>query len=114
MKRDSRLWPLLALMITFALVAAACSDDEDSEPEAEDVEAGDASDTTAPPPEDEPEEPAASGGAVSVGIVEPSWIDSFNTQDSEGFQVVRLLFDGLTDYGADLEAVPAVATEWTT
>ncbi|MDH3682380.1 MAG: ABC transporter substrate-binding protein, partial [Acidimicrobiia bacterium] len=108
-----------ALALALALIAAACGGDDDDETtdtteaatETEDTEAA-AEDEEEPAAEEE--EAMAEGGAVSYGIVEPSWIDSFNTQDSEGFEVARLLFDGLTDYGADLEAVPAVATDWST
>ena len=49
---------------------------------------------------------------VSQGIVEPTFIDSFNIQDSEGFEVGRLIFDGLTDFDSDLKAIPAVAESW--
>lgn len=83
-----RLAGLFAILVAFSLVAAACGDDDGGS--------------------------EASGGELTYGIVEPSWIDSFNTQDSEGFEVARLLFDGLTDYGSDLNAVPAVATDWST
>lgn len=114
---------LLAFALALAMIAAACGSDDD-EPAADDTEtetpdetvADDGSETDEEPAEDtdaeEPEEDAAAGGTVRYGIVEPSWIDSFNTQESEGFEVARLLFDGLTDYGSDLEAVPAVATDW--
>ncbi len=49
---------------------------------------------------------------VSYGIAEPVSIDSVNLQESEGFEVARLLFDGLTDLSSDLTAVPAVAESW--
>ncbi len=55
-----------------------------------------------------------SGGTVTYGLIQPAWIDSFNTQDRHGFEVTRLLYDGLTDYGDDLEAIPAVAISWET
>ncbi len=79
---------LCAAALALALVAAACGSDGGS--------GGDA------------------GGEVTYGIVEPTWIDSFNVQDSEGFEVARLLYDGLTDLNSDLEAVPAVAESWET
>ena len=110
-----KLLGLLALLLSFALVASACGDDDDSGSDTDggSEEEGDA-ESEAEGEESGDEGEAMSGGSVTYGIVEPAWIDSFNTQDSEGFEVARLLFDGLTDYGEDLEPVPAVATEWTT
>ncbi len=130
----------LAAITALTLVAAACGDDDDSgdssddttaEEAAEDTEAPadtegeeateeteapadtEATEDTEAPADTEGEEAAAGGGGtVSYGIVEPAAIDSYNTQDSEGFEVARLLFDGLTDYGDDLNAVPAVAESW--
>lgn len=119
-----RLLRILAALTALSLFAAACgSDSETTDGAAVDTEdtaaPEETEDTTAPEetedttaPDDEMDEEMTGGGNVSYGIVEPSWIDSFNTQDSEGFEVARLLFDGLTDYGEDLNPVPAVATDW--
>ncbi len=124
---SSALRRLLALAFAFALVAAACGSDDDDESSDDTTGEAETTDETEASGEDDADdegdggdeemdgdEEMAGGGTVTYGIVEPSWIDSFNTQDSEGFEVARLLFDGLTDYGADLEAVPAVATDWST
>ncbi len=125
-----RLLRVLAALMALSLIAAACGSDDADETTTDDaaVETDDEGTAEEDPEEDpameeeeDPEEDpameeeatdAAGGGNVSYGIVEPSWIDSFNTQDSEGFEVARLLFDGLTDYGEDLSPVPAVATDW--
>ncbi len=116
----SLLLRVLCVLAAFGLLAAACgsddpvtSDDNTTEASGSDAEEPDEEpEEAAEEPAEEPEEAAAGGGDVRYGIVEPSWIDSFNTQDSEGFEVARLLFDGLTDYGEDLNPVPAVATDW--
>ena len=119
----------LAVVASLSMVAAACGSDDDSSttddttPAETDGEAtddstpaetdGEATDGEATDGEATDADPAAAaGGEVSYGIVEPTWIDSYNVQDSEGFEVARLLYDGLTDYGDDLSAVPAVAESW--
>ncbi|MBK5223113.1 MAG: hypothetical protein JJE52_09590 [Acidimicrobiia bacterium] len=98
--RHRNLWRLLAALFAVSLLAAACGGD-DAADDVGDTDTGDG-DTSEP----------AEDFEISYGIVEPTWIDSFNVQDSEGFEVARLLFDGLTDLNEDLEAIPAVATEW--
>lgn len=49
---------------------------------------------------------------VTAGIAEPSAIDSVLVRESEGTQVARLLYTGLTRYDADLRVVPGVAERW--
>ena len=111
----------LAVVASLSMVAAACGSDDDSgsevtTPAETDGETPPETDGETPPETDgeaiDADPAAAGGGEVSYGIVEPTWIDSFNVQDSEGFEVARLLYDGLTDYGDDLSAVPAVAESW--
>ncbi len=120
--RSATTMRLLALLAALGLLASACSsessddaaedDGTESTEQADDASTDEDSDSDSDEEVDEAAGPATN--VVSYGIVEPSWIDSFNTQDSEGFEVARLLFDGLTDYGEDLEPVPAVATDWST
>lgn len=85
---NHRLLPLLAAFFAFALIAAACGDSSD--------------------------DGGASGGEVSYGILEPAAIDSFDVQESAGFEVARLLYDGLTALAPDLSVEPAVAESWET
>lgn len=126
---SKKLASLLAILMAFSLIAAACGDDDgddatdtgDSDQSDGDTDGdtdgdadGDTDGDTDGDADGDTDGDAAGGGSLTYGIVEPSWIDSFNTQDSEGFEVARLIFDGLTDYGSDLNAVPAVATDWST
>jgi len=95
----------------------ATSDDAADEAMEEESMADDAGDEAMEEPEEEamaePEEEAMDEiFEVTYGIAEPAWIDSFNVQESEGFEIARLLYDGLTDLSSDLSAVPAVAESW--
>lgn len=121
---------LLACLAALGLLASACgsssSDDagedaatsetaeQEEDTSSEDDTSGEDTDDDSDSDTDTEEAAGPGADAIRYGIVEPSWIDSFNTQDSEGFEVARLLYDGLTDYGEDLEPVPAVATDWST
>lgn len=58
--------------------------------------------------------PTGGEGSVSVGMTEPAAIDPALLPDLYGAQVARLLFDGLTAIGPELDAVPAVAESWDT
>ncbi|WP_067068543.1 peptide ABC transporter substrate-binding protein [Carbonactinospora thermoautotrophica] len=62
------------------------------------------------------------GGTFRLGIVEPTAIDPYNAQESEGILVAHQLFTGLVDVKADGTIVPKLAeqrspndncTEWT-
>ncbi|MFV0259462.1 MAG: ABC transporter substrate-binding protein [Acidimicrobiales bacterium] len=111
MQRTRKRWSLLALLLTLAMLAAACGSDSDS---ATGDTTNATTDSSAAEGEPEGEAEAMMGGTVSHGLIEPSFIDSYNVQDSEGYLAARLLYDGLTDLNEDLEAVPAVASEWST
>ncbi len=92
------------------------SSDGDSSDDSSDDDSSDddSSDDTSADDGDGDDGGGSDGNEVSYGIVEPSWIDSFNVQDSEGFEVARLLYDGLTALAPDLSAAPAVAESWET
>jgi len=101
---------LVALLGALALVAAACGSSD-----------GDDTTTTtgAPPPPGADdtttttvEEPMA-GGSYSFYISEPPFMDPQQVQDDQSFEIVRLLFDGLTLYSPEGGAVvPGVAESW--
>jgi ABC-type oligopeptide transport system substrate-binding subunit len=102
---------LVALLGVLALVAAACGsgDGDDTTTTTAPPPAGgdDTTTTTAPP--DEP----MVGGEISFYISEPPFIDPQLVQDNQGFEVVRLLFDGLTLYSpAGGAVIPGVAESW--
>ena len=120
-KKRIRLTRLLALLAALTLFAAACSSDDTTDG------AVDTDQTTAAPSDTTDDggsdttaaaattaAPSDGPTIIRVGKVEPTFIDSYNIQDSEGFAVGRLLYDGLTDFDTDLNAVPAVAESWDT
>ena len=54
------------------------------------------------------------GGVFRLGIVEPTAIDPYNSQESEGILVTKQLFTGLVDIdNATSEIKPGVAEKWT-
>ncbi|MEU9128982.1 ABC transporter substrate-binding protein [Kitasatospora sp. NPDC048540] len=53
--------------------------------------------------------PAKDGGTFRLGIVEPTAIDPYNTQESEGTLVTQALFTGLTSVDADGKLSNALA-----
>lgn len=99
---------------TSAVPSSAASDDtaaadEGATDTADSTEAPDASGTTNAPAED----PAsAGGGSFSVSISEPSALDPALSQEIEGAQVVRLLFQTLTSLTPELALEPGASTEW--
>ena len=94
----------IAFVAVLALIGTACNGGTDETT----TTAGATDGTTATT------EGGTAGAAISVGIVEPFAIDPVNTADNQAFQVVRLLFDGLTDVTETQEVVPAVAESWET
>lgn len=54
------------------------------------------------------------GGTLNYYIGEPAYIDPYNTQESEGTQVVQAVFDSLTDVdGMDATKIlPSAAVSW--
>ncbi|HEU5472095.1 MAG TPA: ABC transporter substrate-binding protein [Actinophytocola sp.] len=54
------------------------------------------------------------GGTFRLGIVEPTAIDPYNTQESEGTMVAYQLFTGLVRVEPDGSVQPAVADKWET
>ena len=56
---------------------------------------------------------ASAGGVLKYYINDPVAIDPYNTQESEGTQVAKCLFDSLTKYNYDTkELEPAAAESW--
>ncbi|GAC1306533.1 MAG: ABC transporter substrate-binding protein [Acidimicrobiales bacterium] len=53
------------------------------------------------------------GGVFKLGIVEPTAIDPYNSQETEGQKVTKVIFDGLVDVDAATgQLKPAVAKTW--
>lgn len=58
--------------------------------------------------------PGKPGGVFRLGITEPTAIDPFNVQESEGTGVSNALFTGLVQVEPDGTVVPGVASDWST
>src|ERR1700754_4165198 len=52
------------------------------------------------------------GGTFRLAITEPTAIDPYNAQESEGILVTKYLFTGLTTATPDGEIQPGVADKW--
>ncbi len=96
MRSNGRLARLAIVLVSVAVLATACSSDDDS------TDSGSSGGDT------------ESGGVFRVPIGEPSAIDPYNVRESEGTNVNKALFVGLVTYddNADLKMRPGVATEW--
>jgi oligopeptide transport system substrate-binding protein len=62
---------------------------------------------------DLPDVPGKPGGVFRMGITEPTAIDPYNVQESEGATVNKALFTGLVDVKPNGDVIPGVATTWT-
>ncbi len=106
------------MLAVFALVVAACSPsgseettDTTAAPETTEAPEG----TEAPDATEAPDTTEASmmGGTVHGAIAEPPAIDPQLVSDSEGFEVIRLVYDGLTLYDpAGGAVIPGAAESW--
>lgn len=87
---------LVAPLLALALGAAACGGGDD-------------------PGSGSPSEPAAGkkGGTFRLGIAEPTAIDPYNAQESEGILVTKQLFTQLVGLDEDAKVVPAAAKSFT-
>jgi oligopeptide transport system substrate-binding protein len=56
--------------------------------------------------------PGKPGGTFRLGITEPTAIDPFNVQESEGTSVANALFTGLVEVQPDGAVTPGVASDW--
>lgn len=105
---NKRLWHKAAVVTAVAALAAtsACSKQEN--------EGG----SDGKPAAGFPESPAVEikegkkGGTFRLAITEPTAIDPYNSQESEGILVTSHLFTGLAYTNQDGETEPAVAEEW--
>ncbi len=124
----------LALAIPLLVVAASCSSDDsssDSSTPASTASSAASSDSNAPADTSATETSSADSGATSeettaasagapsndvssfsVSISEPAAIDPGLSQEVEGAQVIRLLFQTLVSLDPKLAVVPGVATDW--
>lgn len=97
MTKSPRPYRWAAIPVVLALLFAACGGDDNDN----DATQGGTSD-------------AKTGGVFRLGIVEPTAIDPYNAQESEGLLVTQQLFTGLVDIDSDTADIkPGVAERWT-
>src|SRR5688572_13887668 len=93
--RTPRPYRWVALLAVPALLLAGCAGDDESDQNQQGSTAG------------------KSGGVFRIGIVEPTAIDPYNSQESEGILVTKQLFVGLVTVNDDTaELMPGVAEKW--
>lgn len=95
--------PHVLCVVSVGLASAACSSDDKQ------------ASSTKPPPDSTvaASVPSTEGGSnFSISIGEPASLDPALSQELEGTQVTRLLFQTLVTLSPDLEVTPGVATEW--
>jgi ABC-type transport system substrate-binding protein len=98
--------------------AIACAGDEPGEPasptsddEATDTSA-EVSSTAAISTRPASSESASAERSFSISIAEPAGLDPGLSQEIEGLQAIRLLFEPLVSLDPDLQVVPGVAQSW--
>ena len=99
----------VALMAAASLVLAGCSQQSN-----QGTSGGAAAQPAVGFPEtaDLPEVPGKPGGVFRLGITEPTAIDPYNVQESEGSLVNKALFTGLVDVLPNGDTIPGVAQTW--
>jgi oligopeptide transport system substrate-binding protein len=96
-----------------ALVLTACSQKENTGTSEEN--SGGAEQSAGWPETPEPEiKEGKKGGDFKFGIAEPTAIDPYNAQESEGLLVTKYLFTGLIQVEPNGDVKPGVADKWET
>lgn len=96
-----------------ALVLTACSQKENTGTSEEN--SGGAKQSAGWPETPEPEiKEGKKGGVFKFGIAEPTAIDPYNAQESEGLLVTKYLFTGLIQVEPNGDVKPGVAEKWET
>ena len=110
MSRSRVVLPGVALVATVGLLLSGCTQRSN-----QDVPASDATPVadTFPDTPDQPTVLGRPGGTFRLGIVEPTAIDPYNSQESEGFLVTRALFTGLVQVRRNGDVYDGVASAWT-
>jgi oligopeptide transport system substrate-binding protein len=97
-----------------ALVLTACSQ-KSNEGNGDNGDGGDAKPSAGWPETPAVEiKPGKEGGTFRFGITEPTAIDPYNAQESEGLLVTKYLYTGLIQVDPDGEPQPGVADKWST
>ncbi|WP_460401772.1 peptide ABC transporter substrate-binding protein [Actinophytocola sediminis] len=112
MRTKSVLLRAAAGLATASLVLTACSQQSNT---GTDDSGGDGNKEPSvgyPEVENTEVEEGKPGGTFRLGIVEPTAIDPYNAQESEGILVAEYLFTGLTRTTPDGKTEPALADDW--
>ncbi len=109
--RRSRTVVAVALSAAIGLLLTGCTQRSNQDVPA----SGDGATAVAEYPEtpDQPRVPGRPGGTFRLGIVEPTAIDPYNAQESEGILVTKALFTGLVNVRPNGEVYDGVASAWT-
>ncbi len=110
MTRSRKGFAVVALGAAAAMVLAGCAQQSN-----QGAPAGGASQPSVGFPETAPVAVVAGkpGGVFRLGITEPTAIDTFNVQESEGVRITNALFTGLVQVEPDGKVIPGVASDWT-
>jgi oligopeptide transport system substrate-binding protein len=98
----------IALTAVVGLVLTGCSQQSNTGTSGDAAQAG-AGFPETPVPEQVPGKP---GGIFRLGITEPTAIDPYNVQESEGSLVAKQLFTGLVQVQPNGDEYPGVAQSW--
>ena len=113
--QSTKVWlRFVAVFAVLALVLVACGEGADETTTTTAAAPGETTTTAAEPGDTTTTtEAMMDGGQFSTAVTEMPFIDPNLVQDSEGFEVARLIFDGLTLYDpAGGAVVPGVAESW--
>ncbi|MER7436398.1 ABC transporter substrate-binding protein [Pseudonocardia alni] len=99
----------IALTAVVGLVLTGCSQQSNTGASGGAAQAGQGFPET-PDPEQVPGKP---GGVFRMGLTEPTAIDPYNVQESEGALVAKQLFTGLVQVRPNGDEYPGVADTWT-
>lgn len=114
MNTSNKRWRLLAILAVFAMIIAACGGDGDSTSTTGEPGEGTTAPTGSTQPPTDTTQPMMTGGTIHGSLgAEPTQIDPQQVSETTGFEVARLLFDGLTNYDpAGGAVVPGAAESW--
>lgn len=99
----------IALVAVAGLVLSGCSQQSNTGSSGDGARAGAGFPETADPAP----VPGRPGGTFRLGITEPTAIDPYNVQESEGALVAKQLFTGLVQVRPDGDVYDGVASRWT-
>ena len=103
---------LLALVITLALILAACGGDTESTGGDGDTSSSESGDSSSEGSSEESDEPKQGGDLVLASTGSPTMFNPLYTSDTTSGVVEDMIYNGLTGTAPDGEKTPDLATEW--